>query len=479
MDLSADVAIIGAGFAGLVAGVRASEFGFKVIVLEKGANADYPCNSRFSGGTMQIFKTSMAAEPEELVKGMLANTAGFVPPELGAAFVSDGPRALEWLRARGGMFIKIRPGEHQRWVMAPPRRGTPGLDWNGRGPDQTLRRLTERLSTNGSILLLGTRATDLIIDNGRIAGLEAVTGEQPRRISAKTVVIADGGFQANQEELKTYITRTPERLFQRNARNGTGDGLRLARRMGAKLVGMEWFYGHPLSRDAFHNDKLWPHPYLDEMCVSGIIVDKTGKRIVDEGMGPWFIANMLARRPDPLDAMVIFDEVIWTGPAADLRSPPAPNPTFRDAGGTLHVANTIEKLAPLAGLPADALTATIAAYNQAHGEKKLGDLTPRRTEMRGKAYPIVKVPFYAAPICAGITYTMGGPAVDAHCRVLNESGDVIPGLFAVGSSTGGLEGGDLIGYFGGIAKAVITGIRAAECFAGNYGAQPASTKTKA
>jgi len=61
---------------------------------------------------------------------------------------------------------------------------------------------------------------------------------------------------------------------------------------------------------------------------------------------------------------------------------------------------------------------------------------------------------------------MGGIAIDTHAGALDESGAPIPGLYAAGSSTGGAEGGPLAGYIGGLSKAVITGLRAAEHIAG-------------
>ena len=69
-------------------------------------------------------------------------------------------------------------------------------------------------------------------------------------------------------------------------------------------------------------------------------------------------------------------------------------------------------------------------------------------------------------MCAGLTYTMGGPAVDTHGRVMHESGRVFQTLFAVGSAAGGLEGGERSGYVGGLIKAFVLGLRAAECVAG-------------
>jgi fumarate reductase flavoprotein subunit len=83
--------------------------------------------------------------------------------------------------------------------------------------------------------------------------------------------------------------------------------------------------------------------------------------------------------------------------------------------------------------------------------------------------PIAVAPFLAIPLCAGITYTMGGIRIDGDARVLREDGVAIPGLYAAGSTTGGIEGGPRIGYIGGLAKAAVFGLRAAEHAAGFIG----------
>jgi fumarate reductase flavoprotein subunit len=88
-------------------------------------------------------------------------------------------------------------------------------------------------------------------------------------------------------------------------------------------------------------------------------------------------------------------------------------------------------------------------------------------ESRGSAkrvslLPVVAPPFYAVPLAAGLTYTMGGIEIDALARVVGQNGAHIPGLFAAGSCTGGVEGGPLSGYIGGYLKAVGLGLIAAE-----------------
>ena len=81
------------------------------------------------------------------------------------------------------------------------------------------------------------------------------------------------------------------------------------------------------------------------------------------------------------------------------------------------------------------------------------------------AITITTPPFYAAPAIAGVTYTMGGIAIDGDARVLHRDGGSIEGLFAAGSATGGHEGGPRVGYTGGLSKALTFGWCAARAIA--------------
>jgi fumarate reductase flavoprotein subunit len=131
----------------------------------------------------------------------------------------------------------------------------------------------------------------------------------------------------------------------------------------------------------------------------------------------------------------------------------------------VHQAPTLHALAQIMQIPAERFELTVAAYNQALASGKLESLQPARSSARIAAQPIATAPFYAVPLCAGITYTMGGIAIDPHGQVQRRGGGAIAGLYAAGASTGGLEGGTGIGYVGGLIKAATFGIRAAEAIA--------------
>jgi fumarate reductase flavoprotein subunit len=113
-------------------------------------------------------------------------------------------------------------------------------------------------------------------------------------------------------------------------------------------------------------------------------------------------------------------------------------------------------------VPAAALETTVANYNAAVRNNTFAALSPARTPQKFTPWPVEAAPFFAIPVCAGITYTMGGIRIDGEARVLREDGSAIDGLYAAGTTTGGLEGGEPAAYLGGLTKAGVQGLCAAE-----------------
>ncbi len=450
MSLS-DLIVIGGGLAGLTAANRAAEGGLSVLVLERGEEPDYFCNSRIAGGLLHVAFKDMTREAEEIhaaVREAVGEGEG-AATALAPLLAEDAGKVLAWLRAEGGAFVRGGALEFMRWVMAPPRRRRGGLDWKGRGPDALLRRLARNLAARGGDLRLGCAAEALAMEEGRAVGVLTAAGVE----RARFVLIADGGFQDNPELVRRYLSPRPERLFRRGAGGGRGDGIAMAEAAGAATVGMDRFYGHLLGLDAFENDRLWPYPTLDSLAAVSLLADGGGRRFCDEGRGGVFMANELARLEDPEGAAVVFDDRQWREDAADNRYPPALNPSFPSAGGRVFEAPTIERLAEDLSMPS--LAEAVEAHNA-------GRHAPTRTLDRFPAKPIAEPPFRAIRAASGITYSMGGLAIDREARVLDGDSQPIPGLFAAGSATGGMEGGPRAAYLGGLAKAVATGLRAAD-----------------
>lgn len=455
-----DVVVVGGGMAGLAAANRAAEKGLRVALLERGAGEQYLCNTRYSGGVLHVAFRNVKDRPEELLEAIVDATNGNADPALARALATTCGRAVDWLSKEGAKFIRMSQVAWQQWVLAPPRRIMPGLDWEGRGPDFTLRILAKNLAARGGKIFCGKAATALMQRNGACIGAEARDAEGAYQFNARAVVLADGGFQGNLDLVRQHICSAPEKLKQRGASTGVGDGLRMAQAIGAHVTDLDYFYGHLLSRDAFTNPVVWPYPQLDELGVAGIVVDAAGKRFADEGLGGVYLANAIAKLEDPLTAWAIFDEAIWEGPGRTARIPA--NPHLAKAGGTILKANALRELAAQARISAEALEATVTEYRTALSAGALGKLDPPRTPAAVAALPIDRPLFYAVPVCAGITYTFGGITVDEHGRTLKPSGEPIGGLYAVGATTAGLEGRKSPTYIGGLMKGLTFGLRAAE-----------------
>ena len=459
-----DLVAVGGGFAGLCAAVRGAELGLRTAVVEVGADDGYLCSSRWAGGIFHVSYHDVKLSPDELVEAINRQTGDEADPELAAAIGEDAGRTLDWLSGQGAVFTQASPINWHRFTLAPPRAPVAGQDWRGRGPDRMLGELRRQLEERQGRMFLGTRAGSLRIEHGRITGLTAYRGGAQFDVTADAVVIADGGFPGSAELFRKYIGPRPDQVLMRHAGTALGDGLNMAQAVGAASIGLERFYGHLLSRDAMNNENLWPYPQIDAVATAAIVVDWQGQRLLDEGLGGISITNDLARLDDPLCATVICDAPIWktAGKAAQI----PPNPQLLAGGGTLHQADTIEALAAAAGLPPDALAETVAVYNDAVRFNRLMTLLPERSTRSGQPQRIETSPFFAIPICAGITNTMGGIAIDGHGRVKRPDGSIIAGLYAAGGATGGLEGGGALGYVGGLIKACVFGIRVAEHAAG-------------
>jgi fumarate reductase flavoprotein subunit len=466
-----DLAVVGAGIAGLTAANRAAELGCRVIVLEKGDGDHYPCNSRIATGVLNVAHTDPHSDAKVLRQAIELDTEGYAMPALADALANVASQSMQWLRQEGARIIKVPIHGKSRWVLAPPRTLAAGLDWKGRGPDVVLQGLRANLKRRGGEIMLATRARALRMEQGRCIGVAVEQGGRSLTIEAATVLLADGGFQANPDLMKRFISPRPEALTQRNAGSGAGDALLMAEEAGARLTDATSFYGHLLARDSLTNPGLWPYPTMDTLVGGAVLVDRGGRRFIDEGLGGIAHSNAIAKLDDPLAVIAIFDHAIWeTTGRAELVPP---NPQLVAAGGTLISAPDLATLAQKIYVPGQALQQTIESYNKAVSADQGERLDPPRTSgrmfgesrstgKRVRVAPVATAPYYAVPLGVGISYTMGGIEIDAQARVIGRNGEPVPGLFAAGSCTGGVEGGPLGGYIGGYLKAVGLGLIAGQ-----------------
>lgn len=450
-----DLVVIGGGLAGLTAALRSAESGLSVMVLEAGTANRYLCNSRLAMGFFNVAFRDIWEGEDILQRAIDAATAGSASPELTKTLSRNANHALAWLRGQGVRLIvgNWRPGSHA--MLAPPAAIGAGLRWPGRGADQMLRRLESQLVARGGSIMRGTRARELIMSGNRCVGVLADSDKARREFAANAVLIADGGFQNAPDLLREFVTEHPDRLLMRNAGTACGDGLQMARAVGARIVESGDFYGHVQAADAMKSPRLWPYPYLDNLIAAGVLLNAEGKRFADEGLGGVFVANAIARQRDPLGTFVVFDRAIWDSRARDFPLPP--NPLLANSGATIYGSETLEGLAGALNVDPEALLASIAEYNAAVAAGAVHSLAPLRSTHVVKPMPIAHPPYFAVRAVAGVTYTMGGIAIDGETRVQQIDGGAIAGLFAAGSTTGGHEGGPKLGYTGGLSKALTFG----------------------
>ena len=455
-----DLICVGGGFAGLTAAVRAAELGLRTAVVERGVGEHYMCNSRVCTGVTHIAFLNPEESENVLYDQIQAAAAGTAREDLARCFAVNGARTIGWLSEHGAKFGDAPHRYRGPPMLVPGRKIRAGLDWEHSGPNLFLKELRQRFAAAGGEMLTETEAVALEILDGAGTGLNVVGPTGAVRLQSAAVVIADGGFQASRDLLSQHVTSSPKSLCQRNVQTGVGDGLRMAKDAGAALVGLDMFYGHVLSRDAMPDARLWPYPQLDALCAGAVVVDATGHRFADEGLGGIALVNAIARLDDPLRAVVVFDADAWEdAKSADIVPP---NPSLIENGGTLVQAESLEELAGRAGINRTALLETVAAHNDAIVHDAFEDMQPSRTTSNFEAKSIKNAPFRAIPLCAGITVTMGGIAVDGAARVVRSDDTPILGLYAAGSCVGGIEGGPRAGYVGGLIKAFLLGLVAAE-----------------
>jgi succinate dehydrogenase/fumarate reductase flavoprotein subunit len=458
-----DLVTIGGGFSGLVSAARAAELGLKVAVLEARTEDRYPCSSRYTTGVSNVMGLAILAHPDVLYQAIIDGSGGTANPALARAVADNGRRAIDWLPAQGARFItralqKDQPGQK---VLAPPRRLIAGLDWEGRGGDVVMRQLEQNLMKRGGVVQRGRQVTQLVVENGACTGVVARHNGASVRIDARAVVIADGGFAANPQTVAQYITARADRVLARVGPGANGDGIRLAEAAGAAIGGFGAFYGHVHHRAAMQNPKLWPYPHLDAVAEVALLIGPDGRRFTDEGLGGVCQANAIARLADPLSAYLIMDDAMWQA-EPKLTTTVAANSAMVTAGGALISAPDIETLAAKIGISSSALAETVRAHNDAVAADDFARLAIPRSVKKQRPMAFAVPPYHAVPLCAGITGTMGGVVIDAQARAQRRDGGVFPGLYAVGTPVAGLEGGPRAGYVGGLSKAFILGLLAAE-----------------
>lgn len=446
-----DVVVVGCGVAGLSAALSARECGARVAVLERAPEAERGGNTRYTGASIRMASETEVAPDFE---AHFANHAGYhldpvlvaetaadyanwpavvktmpcADPELISTFAANAPPAIAWLKEQG-----VRFGEASFYGLT--KRSSPRIAIEGGGL-ALVETMAPRATERGIDFHYETTAQSLITEGGRVSGIMA-SGKDNRalRFEAGAVILACGGFQGNPEMVAHYLGPSG-RYLRPVARGGyynRGEGVRMALDIGAAPAG---------DFSDIHTQPIDPRSGITEpivmIFVLGILVNRDGERFADEAPGPVDanyenITRAINHQPGGVAWCILdgrIDEVANWKRCVRSDQPPI------EAGSLAELADAI-------GVPAEPLQRTVAAFNEScadggfdpHIVDGVGteNLTPPKSNW---ARPIVEPPFKCYPIIGSNTFTFGGLKVSPDARVLNLSGEVIPGLYAAGETMG-------------------------------------------
>jgi tricarballylate dehydrogenase len=446
-----DVIVVGCGAAGLSAAVAAQQGGARVVVLERAPQDERGGNTRYTGSWLRM--KSVDEVSDDFIEHFAVNAGGyldpslvheaakdranwppnlramsFADPEVVATFAEEAPKTLRWLQGFGVRFEKL---EVPFLTSVQPRMAPHG------GGFALVEALATEFEKNGGVIHYNTAAQSLIQnDDGAVVGVRA-TGprNKPLEYRARAVILGCGGFEGNAEMMTRYIG--PRSLYFRSMSKGChynkGEGIAMALAIGAAPCG-DYGSWHASPLDP-RSDRAGPSIYI---YPQGILVNQNGQRFVDEGPGPTDetyegVTREINAQPGGI-AYAVLDTTLARvkHPESVVRSEVPP-----------VQANTLAGLAQQLKMPAEALEATVAAYNKScqpgnYNEADMDGLSTKGIAPRKSnwARPIVKPPYIAYPIVSSMVLTFGGLRVTPQAQVVNQQGDVIPGLYAAGETMG-------------------------------------------
>ena len=454
VTMEADVVVVGAGAAGLSAGLKAAQDGKNVIILEKmgvigGASAMAGSGTMATGSTWQK-EDGYEDSPEQLVEDMMENGHNKNDRATVELFANTIGEAFDWLVDENGAAVPYqRSGE--------PTRSYSGV---GRGAG-VCQSLCDKFLAEGGTLLLNTPATALIINDGAVTGVMAEGEGKAYTINAKAVVLASGGYGANDElvpdEYKAFV-------YAGHA-GAEGDAIAMVEPLDADLINMDLINTQPNSMILPSGLGQYCNPGVSRAyAAGGFMVNQDGERFFNEQANAWDLMQAMKAN----DAQyLIMDQAAFDGFNAGMTG--SQIYTMEDVETWLaddyegqpvmKTAATLEELADKLGIPADALSASAQAFNEAAASGSADEFgrTPAAAQSE-------EGPYYALEMHIRYYASLGGLHINDGMQVLNTQQEAIPGLYAAGEVVGGLEGdvymgGTLFGWA--IASGYEAGIAAA------------------
>lgn len=422
-----DLIILGAGCGGLVCSVRAAELGLKVLLLEKMSmpfgNTVYAAGFMLGVGTsFQKGKDLPPDSVDAFYEDMMKVSQQKADPALTRKVAEECTGALEWLHDFCG--IQFSAGSKLVWPMLSRAHLVQGEVKPGGG--QLARTLVAKAKSLGVEVRFNTKAVEILRDpkTGGACGVKTQTKEGLSDVYSRFgVVVATGGFSANQQLVTGYIGSAGAKMPLRGSRSTTGENLLFVQPFFPKVVNVDQYHCGPIYGPTGANPL--------NIVNNGICVNRKGERFTNEGQTYVQMARDVAAMTPDNWAFMVVDQT-----AHDIPILKNDWESYARTNTKVFTGNTVEEAAKAAGLPADALKATVDAYNKAVRDDKRDTLTPVNT--LPKAPLIEKGPFYIVPFQGGMTATFGGPLINTHAQVLDTEGRPVQGLFAIGNAAGGL-----------------------------------------
>lgn len=480
----ADVIVVGGGNAGFSAAHAAAERGRRVLVLERGELGMHGGNSYYTAGATRIAHGGLddlreILEPDErhartvvppysaseYAADLAKVTDGRNDPALTDVLVNESASTIRWLHGLGVRYRLM----YERQAYERPDGSF--LFWGGLhvgnvgGGEGLIADHTHVAAELGTEVRYGVDVQDLLLDGDTVIGVTAITADGERvEIRAESVILAAGGFEANPELRRAHLGEGWQNAVVRGTLYNTGRMLEAALAIGADRGG-DWATAHSVQWDAEAEDNASNRALTNRLTRQsyplGIIVNADGERFLDEGADfrNYTYAKygrVILEQPGSI-AYQVFDAAL----RPKLRSEEYDMP-----GVGVHQADSISDLARSIGVPADALSATIAAFNASIDMSAPFDPTVKdgrkavvKPPKSNWASAIETAPFYAYPVTCGITFTFGGLRGDTEGRVLRPDGTAISGLLVCGEMLGGLFSGNYPGGSG-LAAGMVFGRRA-------------------
>ncbi|MCR4940784.1 MAG: flavocytochrome c [Treponemataceae bacterium] len=422
-DATCDIAVIGAGGAGLTAATEAASKGVKVIVLEKmgiaGGNTNSATGGLNASETSVQKKLGIEDTNDQYYEDTMKGGYNLNDPDLVRNMVEKSAETVDWLITLGADLSDVgkMAGSTNKRTHRPQ-----GGSAIGAHLVPVLQTATEKA---GAEIRFNSKVTDVARDGSQFV-VSVSTENGNYAVRAKAVIIATGGFGANSDMVVQY---KPELVGfgTTNHKGATGDAFAWVEKFNAALVQMEQIQTHPTVVPS--------NGVMITEAVRGngaIMVNREGKRFNNE-MATRDVMSAAILNQTGKTSYLLFDQ----GVRESLKAIEG----YANKG-LLTQADTLAGLAEKLGMPAADLEATVASYNKMQAAGNDTEFGRAASDM---PRAIATGPYYAVEVGPAVHHTMGGIKINTKAEVIDTSDKVIPGLFAAGEVTGGVHGGNRLG----------------------------------